>query len=111
VLQTLATFGHFPEKPLKPIIVISYLRHRFNEMQTGMRVCLDYDISASVVAPELGRQARGVRLEGGVLEVKGATTELPVTLRYMRLLDIDWSRFSKYGSCLEAHFGQAGLVQ
>jgi hypothetical protein len=104
IKQTLAAFGHFPGNPLQPIILISYQRYRFSEIQTGTRVCLDYDISASVVAPKLGRQVNEVRLEGGVIEVKGPSIELPVTLRYMRQLDVDWSRFSKYGGCLDAYF-------
>ncbi len=110
LMETLAGFGLFPEKPLKPIIVISYQRHRFNEMQTGVRVSFDYDVKASVVAWELGRRDRELRLRGGVIEVKGPSLELPVTLRRMKLLDADWSRFSKYGSCLEAHFTEPGSV-
>lgn len=110
LMEALGGFGHFPEKPLRPIIVISYWRYRFNEMQTGVRVSFDYDIRASVVAWELGRQEREIRLTPGVIEVKGPSLELPVTLRRMRLLDTDWSRFSKYGSCLDAHFTQPGSV-
>lgn len=110
IIQTLASFGYFLEKPIRPVIVISYHRYRFSEMQTGTRVCLDYDIRASVVAPELGRQVHEVRLQGGVMEVKGPTIELPLTLRYMRLLDVDWSRFSKYGNCLDAYFSQTAVL-
>jgi hypothetical protein len=102
--ETLASFKLFLETPIKPIIVISYQRYRFNELQTGVRVCLDYDIRAFVVAPELGRRGHEVQLEGGVIEVKGPSIELPITLRYMKQLDVDWSRFSKYGSCLDAYF-------
>jgi hypothetical protein len=104
ILKTLAEFKYFLEEPIKPIILISYLRYRFSEIQTGTRVCLDYDISASIVAPELGRHGCEIRLEGGVLEVKGPSLELPVTLRYMKQLDVDWSRFSKYGGCLDTYF-------
>ena len=106
--DVLGGFGHFPEKPLKPIIMISYLRHRYNEMQTGVRVSLDYDISASVVAWELGSRDKKIRLRQGVVEVKGPSLELPVTLRNMKFLDTDWSRFSKYGSCLDVHFTEPG---
>lgn len=109
IIQTLASWGYFLEKPIEPIILISYRRYRFSEMQTGTRVCLDYDIRASVVKPELGRQGCEVRLQGGVLEVKGPSIELPVTLRYMRMLDVDWSRFSKYGNCLEVYFSQTAV--
>jgi len=104
IKQTLAAFGHFPENPLQPIIIISYQRYRFSEIHTGTRVCLDYDITASVVAPEFSRRGNEVRLEGGVIEVKGPSIEMPVTLRYIRQLDVDWSRFSKYGGCLDAYF-------
>jgi hypothetical protein len=107
LIKTLAKFEYFLEKPIKPIILISYQRYRFSEIQTGMRVCLDSDIRAAIVAPELGRHDYEIRLEDGVLEVKGPSLELPVTLRYMKQLDIDWSRFSKYGSCLDTYFTRA----
>jgi len=107
IIETLASFKFFLENRIKPIILISYQRYRFSELQTGMRVCLDYDIRASVVAPELGRRGREIHLESGVIEVKGASIELPVTLRYMKQLDVDWSRFSKYGGCLDAYFTRA----
>ena len=54
LVDTLAGFGHFPEKPLRPIIVIAYWRYRFNEMSTGIRVSFDYNIRSSMVTPELG---------------------------------------------------------
>ncbi len=107
ISQTLASFGYFPEMPIRPVILISYLRYRYSELQTGMRVCIDQDIRASVVAPELGRHAYEIRLDSGVIEVKGPSLELPVTLRYMRQLDVDWSRFSKYGCCLDMFFSRA----
>ena len=108
--DTLARFGHFPEKPLRPIIKISYWRYRLNEMLTGIRVSLDYDIRSSMVAPELGYRERELRLPGGVIEVKGPTLELPITLRRTKLLDTDWSRFSKYAYCVESHLSDPGTV-
>ena len=110
LVDTLAGFGHFPEKPLRPIIVISYWRYRFNEMLTGIRVSFDYNIRSSMVAPELGYGERELRLQGGVIEVKGPTMELPITLRRMRLLDTDWSRFSKYGYCIDSQLSLPGTV-
>jgi hypothetical protein len=110
ISQTLASLGYFPEKPLRPVIVISYHRYRFSEMQTGVRVSFDRDIRASVVAADLGRQSGDIRLDNGVLEVKGPSIDLPVTLRRLRFLDIDWSRFSKYGNCLDAYFAQTGDI-
>jgi hypothetical protein len=108
ISRTLASMGYFPEKSLRPVIVISYRRYRFSEMQTGVRVSFDRDIRATVVAADLKRQSGVVRLENGVIEVKGPSIDLPLTLRRLRFLDIDWSRFSKYGNCLEAYFAQTG---
>ncbi|MBN1160412.1 MAG: VTC domain-containing protein [Dehalococcoidales bacterium] len=110
ITQTLASLGYFPEKPLRPVIVISYRRYRFSEIQTGVRVSFDRDIRASIVATDLGRQSGGIRLENGVIEVKGPSIDLPITLRRLRFLDIDWSRFSKYGNCLDAYFSQSGDI-
>ena len=41
LVDTLAGFGHYPEFPLRPIIVISYCRYMFNEMLTGIRARLE----------------------------------------------------------------------
>jgi hypothetical protein len=106
----LAGFGHFPERPLRPVILISYRRYRFNEMLTGVRVSFDHSIRSTAVARELGYGERELQLPGGVIEVKGPSIELPLTLRRMRLLDIDWSRFSKYSHCIEAHISQPGTM-
>lgn len=110
LMNTLAGFGHFRESPLIPTIVISYLRYRFTEMQTGVRVSFDYNIRSSAVATELGRREREISLPGGVIEVKGPTLELPVTLRRMGILDTDWSRFSKYGFCMSAYLSESGSI-
>jgi hypothetical protein len=112
LLETLGSFGHFPEKPLQPVILITYRRHRYNEILTGVRVSFDDDIRAVLINAGKERFAiRGeIALPGGVIEVKGPTLDLPVTLRRMRLLDIDWSRFSKYGACLDACFDTPGSV-
>lgn len=110
LIETLARFGHYPELPLQPIIVISYWRHRFNEMLTGTRVSFDQNIRSSVVTPGLGYGERELRLQGGVIEIKGPTLELPITIRRLRLLDTDWSRFSKYGYCIESHLSHPGTV-
>ena len=108
--NTLAKFGHFTEAPLRPVIVISYQRYRFQEIQTGVRVSFDYDISASMIAPELRRFESRISLPSVVIEVKGPTIELPVTLRHMKFLDTDWSRFSKYGYCIDAFLSDPGSV-
>jgi hypothetical protein len=109
-VDTLAEFGHFPLHTLRPIVLICYRRYRFNEILTGVRVSFDCYIVSTVVDPGLGYGERNLPLEGGVIEVKGPTLELPVTLRRMKLLDADWSRFSKYGQCIESHLSQPGSI-
>ncbi len=108
--NTLAKLGYFPERPLQPVILISYRRYRFQEIQTGIRVAFDYDITATMVAPDLGRRESRISLPGAVIEVKGPRLELPVTLRRMKFLDTDWSRFSKYGYCIDAFLTDPGTV-
>jgi len=101
--DTISMFGHFPREPLRPIVTVSYSRYRFTEIFTGVRVSLDYDICSTMVARELGHGEQELPLRGGVIEVKGPDLELPQTLRRIKLLDTDWSRFSKYSYSVDAH--------
>ncbi len=108
--DTIAEFGYFAPKPLRPIIRISYSRYRFVEMSTGMRVALDYDICSTFVAREFGHGERELPLRGAVIEVKGPSMELPRTLQRIKLLNTDWSRFSKYSHCIDAHLEDPGSI-
>jgi hypothetical protein len=110
LIDTLAEFGYFHEKSLRPIIKVSYYRYRFNEIFTGTRVSLDYNICSTMIAPDLGFRERELKLPGGVIEVKGQKMELPETLRKIKLLDTDWSRFSKYSLSIDAHLNEPGSV-
>jgi hypothetical protein len=106
--ETLTIFRDYRKSPLHPVIVISYRRYRFNEMFTGTRISFDYNIRSYVVSPDLGYWSPELRLEGGVIEVKGDSLELPLALMRVKMLGIDWTRFSKYGNCLESHLETAG---
>lgn len=108
--DTLAKFGYFPPEPLQPIIKISYWRYRFSEVLTGQRVCLDCHIRSTMIDRRIGYGERELELPGGVIEVKGMSMELPITLRYMKIIDLDWSRFSKYSYCIDAHNEEPGTV-
>lgn len=108
--NTIAGFGYFAGLPLRPVIKISYHRYRFTEMLTGTRVSLDYDIHSTMIAPELGHREHDLQLEGAVVEVKGPSIELPVTLKKMKILDTDWSRFSKYSNCIDSHLSDPGTL-
>ena len=109
-INTVAGFGHFTDQPLRPIITISYLRYRFTEIFSGVRVSLDYDIRSTFIAQRFGNGEKELPLRGAVIELKGPTMELPTTLRSMKLLDIDWSRFSKYSHCIDSHMEDPGTI-
>ena len=108
--DTLARFGYFSPEPLQPVIRISYWRYRFTEMLTGMRVALDCYIRSTMIIPGSGNGEHELDLSGGVVEVKGTSIELPITLRHMKFLDLDWSRFSKYSSCIDSHNEGIGTI-
>jgi hypothetical protein len=110
LVDTLAKFGHFPAEMLQPVIKISYWRYRFSEFTTGQRVSLDCNIRSTMIIPGPGNGERELELPGGIIEIKGRTMELPITLRHMRMLDIDWSRFSKYSACIDSHTETPGTV-
>jgi hypothetical protein len=75
-----------------------------------MRVSLDYNIRSTIVNRIFGNGEHQLKIAGAVIEVKGNTMELPETLRQMKVLDIDWSRFSKYSLCLDSHLTDPGTI-
>ncbi len=110
VRDVLSEFGYFPNKQLQPMILITYRRLRFEDMLTGMRISLDWDIRSTLVSRKLNRCEGSVSMSGGVIEIKGPSTDLPATLRSLRLLDTDWSRYSKYSACMESQLHRPGSV-
>jgi hypothetical protein len=108
--DTLASFGYFPPGLLQPVIKISYWRYRFSEVLTGQRVSLDCHMRSTMVIPGLGNGERELELPGAVIEIKGQTMEIPATLRQMKMLDLDWGRFSKYSTCIDSHTEALGTV-
>ena len=110
LVDTLASFGYFPPEPLRPIIKISYWRYRFSEILTGQRVSLDCHICSTMIAREIGNGEHDLELAGAVIEIKGTSMELPITFKHVKILDLDWSRFSKYSSCIDSHTDGPGTV-
>ncbi len=102
ILHTLSEFGYFPEKPLLPTIVITYRRLRFVEIMTGVRLSFDWDIGSFWVSPWIGFSQTHLKLQGAIIEIKGPTMQIPRSLRSLHTLGADWSRFSKYASCIDA---------
>lgn len=110
IFRTLAEFGYTPQTLLNPVILISYQRLRFTEMTTGSRVSLDWNIRSWLITPMHDRREGPLRMEGGVLEIKGQSDEIPPALQSIRFLQTDWSRYSKYASCMQSQLEDAGSV-
>ncbi|MDD5590328.1 MAG: VTC domain-containing protein [Dehalococcoidales bacterium] len=110
LMDTLARFGCFPHEMLHPVIKISYWRRRFSEILTGQRVSLDCHIRSSMVMPGRGNGEKELELPGGVIEIKGLAMDLPPSLSRMRMLYLDWTRFSKYSSCIDSHLEEPGSM-
>lgn len=110
LVGVMAKFGLHLVDTLRPVILISYNRYRFIDILTGARICLDYDIRSSMIAKGLGHGEKEIPLQGGVIEVKGSSWELPETLKSINILDTGWSRFSKYSYCVESHLENPGTV-
>jgi hypothetical protein len=110
LMQTLARFGYFPEKPLFPIIKISYWRYRFCEILTEQKVSLDSQIRSTFILPGNGNGIPELTLPGGVIEIKGSGMELPESLRNLQMLGLDWTRFSKYSACIDSHLENPGAI-
>ena len=110
LMDTLAMFGYFPPEMLLPIIKISYWRYRFSEIMTEQRVSLDCHIHSTIIIPGPGNGEKELELPGAVIEIKGESMELPEALRRTRILDTDWTRFSKYSACIDSHVENPGTV-
>jgi hypothetical protein len=108
LIDTLAGFDYYPDTQVCPIILISYWRYRFTELLTGTRISLDCNIRSTMINRQFENSQGELTLPGAVIEVKGSVMELPVMLQRMKLLDIDWSRFSKYSLCLDSHLFEPG---
>lgn len=110
LMSTLARFGYFPHEILHPVIKISYWRHRFSEIMTGQRVSLDCHIRSTMAMLGQGNGEKELGLPGGIIEIKGLSMDLPTSLRQMRVLYVDWTRFSKYSACIDSHLEEPGSM-
>lgn len=110
ILRTLNEFGYYPDDRLQPVILITYERYRFTEILTGAGLSFDFKIRSMLTAHNLGHARTKLMLEGGIIEIKGPSMEIPRSLRTLNSLGIDWTRFSKYASCLESQQDIPGSV-
>jgi hypothetical protein len=107
---TLSEFGYFSKEPLIPVILITYKRLRFTEILGGIRLSFDRRVCSTVITPSLGHSRASPMLEGGIIEIKGPSMEMPESLRSINYLGTDWTRFSKYAGCLESQMERPGSI-
>lgn len=110
LLGILVELGFMPHRPIYPLVMVRYKRQRFTEITTGLRLSIDTQIESWAIDRWGISVAPHVRLAGGVLEIKGPWVEVPPTLCWIRQMGLDWSRYSKYAACLEAHMGTPGTI-
>ncbi len=110
IVRTLAEFGYFSDDSIQPVILIAYDRFRYVELMTGTRMSLDWNINSTLMNRELGIGQPGLVLDGSIIEIKGPSMDIPLTVQPLGFTDIDWTRFSKYASCIESQTETPGSV-
>ena len=99
VAHLLRAEGFPPTGVLMPVFQVSYLRERLVDPLSGMSVCVDSQIRAPRVNPQMVPRSNPFALNTAVLELKGEGQELPTVLRSLCSLGCRRSSFSKYMSC------------
>ena len=94
-----AEMGATPLGPLVPLIVVRYLRHRFQEPLTGSRISLDTGIMFSRVNGQYVPECAPRALNVGVLEIKSTTGDIPSVLKPLKSRVHTRDSFSKYEEC------------
>jgi hypothetical protein len=89
-------------RPLVPVCVIRYRRHRYVEMASGHRVALDTDIVADRVNPGMPLHPMLRPLDQAVVELKGPGAQAlpPALLGLQAATGMRKDAFSKYGQCV-----------
>lgn len=85
---------------LYPSFIVSYTRKRFILPESGMRLCVDYNINVPRVNMRLiKRPIKRKYLSTCVFELKGASAVLPRELYYLEKMGLVKDSFSKYEQC------------
>lgn len=95
-----AELGYVARKPLVPVLVIRYYRHRFVDPETGWRLALDNNIDCTHVNGDYIPGLAPYSLDIGVLEIKGNTRDLLDSLKPISR-HLTREAFSKYARCCE----------
>ena len=86
---------------LFPMLHLRYERERFVDPVSGVRISLDSMISVRRVHRGFLRHTPVLPLTEALVEVKGPSRTLPVSLNLLPDLGCRRSSFSKYGACVE----------
>ena len=100
VNQIAAEAGFRFAAPLRPVVRLEYLRHRYLEPAAGTRICLDHDILPARFHAGTGRLASRHPIPDGVFEIKGADERMPETLHPLIAMGCRRQSFSKFQRCM-----------
>ena len=101
IAGSLTSLGEWTGEVLLPLFQVTYKRWRFIEPLTGVRLCVDCDISVPKVNESIFPHPLMSPLEKGVFEVKGGVNELPRGLHPLLALGCQRESFSKYLTCFD----------
>ncbi|MDX1644149.1 MAG: hypothetical protein R3244_07310, partial [Thermoanaerobaculia bacterium] len=87
---------------LSPVLAVRYLRHRYLDPVTGVRIALDQAIEVSRVHPRFLADIGPRRLPQTVLEIKSTEVEPPAALAVLGGLGARSSSYSKYHAAFRA---------
>ena len=86
---------------MRPVLTVQYDRYRFIDRASGTRVSLDLAISCPATSRRVTVAPNPRPLDVSVLEVKGPTSTLPVSLQPLTGLGARRASFSKYFACYQ----------
>jgi len=86
---------------MHPLVVIRYVRRRFIEMASGLRVSMDHHIGVTHANPAFPFPGGPGVLPEAIVEVKGTDArKLPPVLHGLQAFKLRKTAFSKYAECV-----------
>uniref|UniRef100_B8DJ74 VTC domain-containing protein n=1 Tax=Nitratidesulfovibrio vulgaris (strain DSM 19637 / Miyazaki F) TaxID=883 RepID=B8DJ74_NITV9 len=98
----------FP-RPIFPMFILRYTRHRFIDPATGARIAVDTGIHVPRANPAFIARHNPTPLPVAVLEVKGSLREMPRSLHAVSTFHFRRDTFSKYLACHDMLFCSTGI--
>jgi len=93
---------------LRPILQVTYQRHRFVDALTVTPISLDLVIRSRLMDQAIVASPGWLELRNADIEIKGNEPRIPACFRNLRTYMPVWTSFSKYARCLEQHFERPG---